>query len=254
MRSTASALLFVVVLFASAADGQVIRVVPLDVSDSAVFSCGDRCKFRGSLPNEPLRVRIIRGTVEELAAVANDRRYAAAGCIELYSTLVRPRRSNRTADLLDLKFYFSTAWLASGGANGEFVFIVERDDQPNGPPIERTSMLQLPTGPSGERYFRAGVDVAVRAPVNIQKKSGFMSWLFGSTSSAATVVKTSSAGHEMAAMTTGGETLVPAPVPAAMPHAMPAANCVDVKVDPQPVLFRRADAPPRKGPVHVAGK
>jgi hypothetical protein len=255
MRITTVALLLVVVLLTSAAGAEVIRVVPLDVSDNAVFSCGDRCKFRGSLPNEPLRVRIIRGTVAELAAMTNDRRYAAAGCIELYSTLVRPRRSRRTADLLDLKFYFSTHWLALGGANGQFVFIVERDDNPEGADIERTSMLRLPAGPEGARYFRAGVDVAVRAPVNVASSGGFWTRLFGRSASASPAMATAA----MTMGTTAGsepETIAePAPpLTAAMPHATAAANCVDVQIGGQSIPIRRADAPPRKGPVRVAVK
>ncbi|HEX8408105.1 MAG TPA: hypothetical protein VF883_04535 [Thermoanaerobaculia bacterium] len=245
MMHIATVVLFlVVILHTFAAGAEVIRVVSLDASDSAAFNCGDRCKFRGSLPSAPLRVRIIRGTVSELAIVANDRRYTAAGCIELYSTVVRPRRSRRTADLLDLKFYFSTRWLGSNGANGNFVFIIERDDTPTGPIIERTSMLRLPAGPDAARYFRAGVDVEVRAPVHV-RRSGFLAMLarpFAAMAATTTATERPSSG------------VIEHTLPEATPQPTSSANCVDLQIDRQPVLFRRADAPPQKIRLNVAGK
>jgi hypothetical protein len=254
MRITAVVLFLVVTLLTVSAGAEVIRVVPLDLSDNAVFSCGDRCKFRGSLPTGPLRVRIIRGSVSELSAMANDRRYAAAGCIELYSTIVRPRRSRRTADLLDLKFYFNTRWLGSGGGNGEFVFIVEHDSDPNGPAIERTAMLRLPAGPHGAAYFRAGVDVAVRAPLNRTSREGFRVRLFSSPAKASAAMTTTSTAAEYLATGDSVATAEETPLPAAMPRATASANCVDLQIEQPPVIFRRADAGPRKRPVHVAVK
>ncbi|MEO8380350.1 MAG: hypothetical protein ABI779_11855 [Acidobacteriota bacterium] len=248
MRITTVVFLVVVTLLTASAGAEVIRVVPLDLSDNAVFSCGDRCKFRGSLPTGPLRVRIIRGSVSELSAIASDRRYAAAGCIELYSTIVRPRRSRRTADLLDLKFYFNTRWLASGGSNGQFVFIVEHDSDPNGPAIEKTAMLRLPAGPRGAAYFRAGVDVAVRTPMNVPGRQGFLVKLFRSTAKASASMTTTRLAAESSPATED------TPLPAAMPRATSPANCVDLQIEQPPVIFRRADAVPRKRPVHVAVK
>lgn len=255
MRIARAFLLLLVFLFPPAAGAEVLRVVRLDLLDSAVFRCGDRCKFRGPLPNEPLRVRIIRGTVAELAAMANNRRYAAAGCIELYSTVIRPRRSRRTADLLDLKFYFSTRWLASPNANGEYVFIVERDTTPDGPDIERTSMLRLPTGAPGAAYFRAGIDVAVRAPTNTRKSGGgLLAILFGSASKAAATMTTMSAMDDSPEAPVAGADDVALPLTEAMPRATASANCVDVLIDPAPVSFRRADAAAKTRPTRIAAK
>ena len=242
-------LLLPLLLVTAAASAEVIRVVRLEASDNAVFSCGDRCKFRGSLPSGPLRVRIIRGTVSDLVAATTDMRYAAAGCIPLNSMLVRPRRSRRASDLLDLRFYFTERWLASGGANGEFVFVVEHDDHPDDPPVEKSSVLKLPIGRPGANYLRAGIDVSIRGPLNVRRE-GFAGWiaeLFGSTAHAATTV---GARATMSRDSPAGEAPpvaagLPAPPiiadagPPAAPHP---ANCADVVIDPDVVIFRRADA------------
>ena len=246
------ALLFAFVMtgLTTAAEAEVIRVVPLEVNDSAVFSCGDRCKFRGTVgPDERLRVRIIRGTISELVAMTTDRRYASAGCIELNSIVVRPRRSRRATDLLDLAFYFTDRWLGAGGRNGQYVFVVERDDRDEGPAFDKTSTLRLPVGRQGARYFEAGLDVAVRAPVNVRGSGGFLAWLFGSTSRPEpTRAPTASmgGGPRATASRDGGsspaETMADVSLPPSAPRAMVVPNCIDVQVEPEPILFRRADA------------
>lgn len=243
MRIAAAVLL---ALLATAASAEVISVVRLTPEGQPLFNCGDRCKFRGELPKEPLRLRIIRGTKAQLTAVGNDPRYSPAGCIELYSTIVRPRRSRRTGALLDLKFYFNPGWLAANGRNGQYVFIVERDTVRNGPEVERTSMLRLPAGPQAAAYFGAGIDVTVLAPVNTSGSVRLMRNMPGGPPPAA--------GDEPVtvelAMTGADGT---APLPDARPHAAArSADCVDLRIDEEAVIFRRADAPAVKRTVRIA--
>jgi hypothetical protein len=233
-----------VFLFAACAvpaTAQVIRVVPLEPDNPPLFKCGDRCKFRGDVPDAPIRLRIIRGNVEHLARLSNHPGYVAAGCVEFLSTVVRPRRSRRRSQLVDLQFYFKPTWLAANGRDGEFVFIIERDDRPDGPQIERSSMLRVPAGRLGEAYFRAGVNVTVLAPLNQRT--------FGTTKKkksrpATAAMSREPAGGSVLAMAVDVPTSVPEP-PSAAP--MPVrADCADIVVEDDAIFFQRADAPPRR--------
>lgn len=238
IRRALAAFLFAACAIPGAAE--VIRVVPLEPDNPPLFKCGDRCKFRGDVPDAPIRLRIIRGNVEHLSRLSNHPGYVAAGCVEFYSTVIRPRRPRRKSQLVDLQFYFKPTWLAANGRDGEFVFIIERDDRPNGPQIERSSMLRVPAGRQGEAYFRAGVNVTVLAPVNQRR-----------------VTKAKKSRPAMAAMSReafGGSapgvaldmpTMAMAEPPSAAP--MPVrADCADIVLEDDPILFRRADAPPTR--------
>lgn len=229
-------------LFAASAltaAAEVIRVVPLEPDNPPLFKCGDRCKFRGDVPDAPIRLRIIRGNVEHLSRLSNHPGYVAAGCVEFYSTVIRPRRPRRRSQLVDLQFYFKPTWLAANGRDGEFVFIIERDDRPGGPQIERSSMLRVPAGRLGEAYFRAGVNVTVLAPVNQRGFGG--------------PKKSRPAMAAMSREPAGGSAPVPRDMPAMMAMAEPPtaapmpvrADCVDIVLEDDPIFFQRADAPPR---------
>lgn len=220
---------------------QVIRVVPLEPDNPPLFRCGDRCKFRGDVPDAPIRLRIIRGNVEQLAGLANHPGYVAAGCVEFFSTVIRPRRPRRRSQLVDLQFYFKTTWLAANGRDGEFVFIIERDDRPGGPQIERSSMLRVPAGRQGDAYFRAGVNVTVLAPLN-QRTFGVPKKKESRPAMAA--MSREPAGGSALAMAVDMPTSVPEP-PSAAP--MPVrADCADIVVEDDAISFQRADAPPAR--------
>jgi len=232
-------LLFVLVS-AIAVSGDPIHVIPLRRA-SAIFKCGDRCQFRGSVPATPLRLRIFRGTINQLAGIADDPRYHSAGCVEFYSTIIRPRRSGGSRPLLNLNFYFKPpAWLASDGSNGRFVFVLERDDHPNGPDVEprpvnlRLSITEL------SQYFRSGVDVTVVPPVH--------------TRPSRTRSRTASDEGALAATLGPARDAPPATVtdtPVAVHPTPPqaAGNCNDLRFDPAPpVLFERAGVSTTKTP------
>jgi hypothetical protein len=219
---TSLALLFTLGLAADTT----LRVVPVS-GNSAQFRCGDRCKFRADVPTGPLRLRIFRGSISELASTGSDARYVGStGCVEFYSTIVRPRNPRRPANVLDLRFYFRPKWL-NGKRDGHFVFIVEHDDQPDGPEVEeRPPTLRLPAS-LVPRYFQSGVNVTVVAP----------------TFTPVIVFDTAARnGHrgETAAMANGHSVI---PARSGPPPLTAAANdCLNLEFDSgDPVLIRRAD-------------
>ncbi len=218
------------VLFAcNAAAETPLRVVP--VSGTPVpFRCGDRCKFRADLvPATPLRLRIFRGTKSELMSTGVDPRYVGVtGCVEYFSTIIRAPFPRRPQNVLDLRFYFRTSWL-NGNRDGQFVFVVERDDQPNGPQLEeRPPMLRLPARFVAQ-YFRAGVDVTVKAPTFV---------------AAPATRSRARNGHETAAMMTdGGSENTGRDQPTAVavvrtPTTAAENDCLTVQFDQQPVTIQ----------------
>jgi hypothetical protein len=141
----------------------VIHVIAVP-NGSSVFKCGDRCRFRGEVP-PAVRLRIFRGTIAELAELGDAPGNRRAGCIEFDTTIVRPRRSRFDPKVIDLNFFFKQNWLAAPNRNGNYVFVVERDDHPNGPAIQRGVTLRLPSLMT-HHYFEAGSNVTVLAPTN----------------------------------------------------------------------------------------
>jgi hypothetical protein len=239
--------LFLLALFPFAAfallGDSAIRVVP--VSGTATpFRCGDRCKFRANVPAGPLRLRIFRGTINDLAKTGTDVRYVGVtGCVEYYSTIIRTRHPRRPQNVLDLRFYFRPKWL-NGKVDGHFVFVVEHDDDPDGPEVEeRPPLLRLPAGLAA-KYFRSGLDVTIRAPIY------------------ATAATRAHTGGETAAMMMpdegpAGESVVrPAPRPPSTPVTAAENDCLNVQFDGgDPVLIRRAagrDEKKTKAPVRLA--
>jgi hypothetical protein len=198
------------------------------------------------VPATPLRLRIFRGTKEELMSTGTDRRYVGVtGCVEYFSTIIRAPFPRRPQNVLDLRFYFKTTWL-NGNRDGQFVFVVERDDQPNGPQLEeRPPMLRLPAQLVAQ-YFRAGVNVTVRAP----------------TFAAVPPKKVAPTGHETAAMMAddGGSESTRRDQPAAFAAVRTATtaaenDCLTVQFDQQPVTIQhRADGKKlrRKDPLQLA--
>ena len=236
-------LLFAAVSLGAAAD-TTLRVVPVSGAP-APFRCGDRCKFRADqVPAMPLRLRIFRGTKTQLMNTGVDPRYVntVTGCVEYFSTIIRAPVPRRPQNVLDLRFYFRTSWL-NGNRDGQFVFVVERDDQPNGPQLEEhPPALRLPAQLVAQ-YFRAGVDITVKAP----------------TFAPAPMTRSRARnGHETAAMMADdggslGETAMVAP--RAIPTTAAANDCLSVQFDQQPVTIQhRAENRKlrRKDPLQLA--
>ncbi|HJQ40759.1 MAG TPA: hypothetical protein VKB93_26775 [Thermoanaerobaculia bacterium] len=227
-----------------------LRVVPVSTGAPVPFRCGDRCKFRADLvPATPLRLRIFRGTKAELINTGVDARYVnnVTGCVEYFSTIIRAPFPRRPQNVLDLRFYFRTSWL-NGNRDGQFVFVVERDDQPNGPQLEEhPPTLRLPARLVGQ-YFRAGVDVTVKAPT------------FATAAAPATRSRARN-GHETAAMmaddggSSGGETATAMVAVRTTPTTAAGNDCLTVQFDQQPVTIQhRADEKKlrRKDPLQLA--
>jgi len=142
-----------------------IKVLKVHNEQPNTFDFGERCAFETTLPQDaPLRLRVIRGTKQRLISYARTDN-ARAGCIDYFSLLVRPIREGND---LDLDFYLDEGWLSPDGrANGQFVFIVERDDDP-GAPVWEASRLRLPADAAKvATYFKAGVEVTVTRPRNV---------------------------------------------------------------------------------------
>jgi hypothetical protein len=220
--------LFIAAFALAAAADAPLHVVPVS-GTPAPFRCGDRCKFRADVPAGPLRLRIFRGTVNELAGTGHDPRYVGAtGCVEYFSTIIRTRTPRRPQNMLDLRFYFRPKWL-SGNRDGHFVFVVEHDDNPNGPEVEeRPPMLRLPSGLVA-KYFRSGVDIVIRAPLY-------------ATAAPAT---RAAMGRETAAMTLDDDSSIETTVrtiPRVVAPTAAANDCTNVQFDEgQPVVIRRAE-------------
>lgn len=139
-----------------------IRVIPMPANSRATFEFGGVCSFERTsapLPDEPLRVRIIRGTRDSLKRWGSDRMNVRNACVEYYSVVVRPR--TRSTEQLDLDLFVGTGWL-DGENDGHFVFVVEADDQPGADRIEYRKFRLRPERVT--QYFDAGQEVTVRAP------------------------------------------------------------------------------------------
>jgi len=229
MRIAVALLSFIAVAFSTLGD-TVLRVVPVSGSP-APFRCGDRCKFRADVPQGPLRLRIFRGTISQLAGTGTDPRYVGAtGCVEYFSTIIRTRQPRRPQNVLDLRFYFRPTWL-NHDRDGQFVFVVEHDDNPGGPEVEeRAPMLRLPAN-QVTKYFRSGIDVTIRAPVYARRS---------------TPTGRETAGMAMAMPDEGGssiaETVRPIARDGVPPRTAASNDCTNVQVDSgDPVVIRRAD-------------
>lgn len=225
--------LFIAAFAFTAFADSALRVVPVS-GTPAPFRCGDRCKFRADVPNGPLRLRIFRGTISELAKTGADPRYVGAtGCVEYFSTIIRTRSPRRPQNVLDLRFYFRPKWL-NGTRDGQFVFVVEHDDNPNGPEVEeRPAMLRLPSAQVA-KYFRSGIDIRIQAPIyaTAQGRTRAMPAPTGGETAALT---TDSGAAESIASTVRTPPRVVAPTAAAN-------DCLSVQFDEgNPVLIRRAD-------------
>lgn len=154
------ALLVAGAVLSGAARGQErIRVLPMP-GGAAMFEFGELCNFERStapLPDEPLRVRIIRGTRDSL------KRWGSVNirnaCVEYYSIIVRPR--SRSTERLDLNIFVGAGWL-EGASDGHFTFILEADDNPSAPRVEYRKLRLAPEQVGA--YFNAGKEVTVRAP------------------------------------------------------------------------------------------
>jgi hypothetical protein len=225
MKRTAMILLMLAAVQLSASE--VIHVIAIP-NGGSIFKCGDRCRFRGEVP-AAVRLRIFRGTIADLAKLGDAPGNRHAGCIEFDTTIVRPRRSRFDASVLDLNFFFKQNWLAAPNENGNYVFVVERDDHPTGPAIQRGVTLRLPSLMT-HSYFEAGSNVTVLAPMN-HRPSRIRSSPGRNT------------GGEQAAMTMSdsGESLTTSPA-----APVPAANrqdCVDVQIETNGnTILRSAEA------------
>lgn len=149
------------VLSATARGDERIRVLPMP-GGAATFAFGDICNFETSttpLPDEPLRVRIIRGTRDSLKRWGSSAMNIRNACVEYYSIIVRPR--SRSTERLDLNIFVGPGWL-EGESDGHFTFILEADDNPSGPRIEYRKLRLAPE--LVDEYFNAGKEVTVRAP------------------------------------------------------------------------------------------
>ena len=237
-----NAVAVVLVLFAvalSASGEDLVRVVRVDDSDdSPSFRCGERCKFKAAVPDAPVRLRVFRGTSAQLGRFGNDPRVATGGCVEYNSQIIRPRYPRRPANVIDLRFYFRNTWLrAKGTQDGQFVFVVELDDRPNGPVVENPPPLRLPASLTDD-YFEAGVDVRVRAPI------------YARTMNAAPPPPPPSLAYTTSATTTTASdapVLLPTRSTPGNPQGDTARNdCVDIQFTGNPVVIQRADAGPRK--------
>jgi hypothetical protein len=143
------------------AQAENIRVIPIG-GETARFDVGDFCSFEPKdtpFPDEPLRVRIIRGTRENLVRYGTNRMDIRNACVEYNSIVVRPRIT--PAGRLDLNFYLDQGFL-DGDADGRFMFILEGDDNPRRSSVEYRKLRLAPE--QTDTYFDAGKEVTVRAP------------------------------------------------------------------------------------------
>ncbi len=211
----------VLIVLSSSAFAQVenIRVIPVG-GETARFDFGDLCSFEPAntpLPNEPLRMRIIRGTRENLVRYGRNRMHIRNACIEYNSMVVRPRitRGGR----LDLNFYLRNSFL-DGDRDGHFMFILEADDRPSAPRVEYRKLRLAPE--QTDAYFDAGKEVTVRAPFE--------------------------RADEMPASANGGGGHV------GLYAAGSGVDCVNLNIDRrQPILIREAMAQPDMPAESVAG-
>jgi hypothetical protein len=149
-------------IVAAADDGERIRVIPM-AGPGATFTFGDICKFDSvttPLPDEPVRVRIIRGTREYLERYGTNGLNLTGACVDYYSIVVRPIRA--ASGRLDLNIAVGQGWL-DGANDGHFVFVLEADDDPGASRIEYRKLRLAPE--LTDDYFGDGKEVTVRAPV-----------------------------------------------------------------------------------------
>ena len=214
----------------------VIRVVRAAASPAQMFKCGERCRFRANAPLVPLRLRVFRGTKAELSRTGNDPRYVnATGCVEYSSMIIRPQNPRRPQNVLDLRFFFKPKWL-NGEYDGQFVFVIEYDDQPNSTVTveENPPKLRLAANMTDD-YFGSGIDVTIRAP------------LYASARMSRTTRARSRSGSEPAMMTEIDALPIERRMPGApIPVRTVASNdCISVQIDPgAPILIQRTDARP----------
>lgn len=161
----AVAIVLCVPLVAVAQQGEVLQVVKVFSTQPNTFDFGDKCIFETELPVTPVRLRIIRGERARLVEYGTDTRHAQNGCVEYYSTLVRPFRDDSEPEVLDLGFYLTEGWVSRDGGPGHFVAVVERDPTPDGTRF-RTDRLRLPVG-KAEEYFASGIEFTVVPPGRI---------------------------------------------------------------------------------------
>jgi hypothetical protein len=169
-------MVFVILTLYCIAAGNIQAADPIDVvkvrnEQPNTFDFGERCSFETTIPSEvPVRLRVIRGTRRSLISFGNSRHNVRAGCIPYRSLVIRPERDGNE---LDLRFYLDEYWLSPDTRrNGQFVFIVERDDDPDGPFWEPEMFLLPADATKVAAYFSAGVDVTVTKPRHVTIRRG----------------------------------------------------------------------------------
>lgn len=175
--------------------------------------------FRGSFPETPLRVRIFRGSKDEILAELGTLRLGDNACVTMRSMVVNP---TRTADRLTLPFYFRDGWLTPNGdrlQDGAFVFVFEvADDRwaTDAPPVALEGITLRAT--EATRYLKSGVDVSVIAPAGRRS-----------------VTAANRDIHNAVAAVTGERT-GPGPVPPPVPPPQTAViDCDSVVIEPPPL-------------------
>jgi len=228
-RRIAAVIVICAAVAANAFADSVIRVVRATSSSTQAFKCGERCRFRANAPQVPLRLRVFRGTKAKLSRTGTDPRYVnVTGCVEYSSMIVRAQDPPRRQNVLDLRFFFKPHWL-SGQYDGEFVFVIEYDDNPRGPRIEeKPARLRLAANMTDE-YFGSGIDVTIKAPLHARVRLA--------------AAQPPELESVMMAMP-DDELPPPPPLPAPEPVRTLASNdCASVRIDPgPPVLIQRTDA------------
>lgn len=210
--------------FSASAAEKVFRVIPVQQTSSSQFSCGQYCKLRAPLPKGPVRVRIFRGSREELADLAQHRGNIAAGCIEFRTVVVRPRRLYGSMLHTDLPMV-QPGWLARDGKDGHFSFVLEEDDDPDGRAVDGDSRIRLSTSIVRAYFLRNAGEFTVLAKVKKKKRSSIFSLPGGSAVAAVN--------------TTSPPSITPPIVP---PRAVPPEMCDDVLFLPVPPIdVKKAD-------------
>jgi hypothetical protein len=148
-----------------AQEREVLQVVKVISPQPNTFEFGEKCIFETELTVKPVRLRIIRGQRAKLIEYGTGPRHSQNGCVEYYSTLIRPLQDDDEPEVLDLGFYLTEGWVSRDGGPGIFVAVVEHDPAPNGPRF-RADRLRLPVG-AAATYFASGIQFTVAAPRSI---------------------------------------------------------------------------------------